>query len=249
MSSTQELFRDDAYLRACEARVLTVEPFGVVLDRTVFYPMGGGQPGDQGFLRWVGGEARVIDARRDKVSGALLHILAPDAARPAPGTAVTAHLDWARRHRIMRMHTTLHLLSALVGGAVTGGAIGDGRGRLDFDLPDPSLNPDPSLAPAPSLDRGDLTARLARLVDADHPVSARWIAEEELDARPDLVRTMSVGPPRGVGPVRLVAVAGVDLQACGGTHLARTGEIGAVEVVKIEKKGRHSRRVRLALRG
>jgi misacylated tRNA(Ala) deacylase len=229
------LFRDDAYARSCEAIVISADPSGIRLDRTVFYPMGGGQPGDVGLLRLADGTAIPI---RDTVKGAgpneVMHLPAEGMALPAPGTRVTAEIDWPRRYRLMRMHTCLHLLSAVVPGDVTGGQVGDGKGRLDFNLPDTAL------------DKDRVTAELNRLVREDHPVRPRWITDEELSSRPELVRTMSVKPPMGTGRVRLLDIEGVDLQPCGGTHVARTAEIGAVLVSKIESKGRQNRRINLA---
>jgi misacylated tRNA(Ala) deacylase len=231
---TEHLFRQDAYLKTCDATVTGVDERGIQLDRTVFYPMGGGQAGDTG--RLVCGDGRVITIA-DTVKGEgpddVVHIPAEGADLPTVGDKVTAEIDWERRHRLMRMHTCLHLLSAIVPYPVTGGAISDGKGRLDFDIPEASL------------DKEQIAAELKRLVSEDHPVSDRWISDEELDANPDLVKTMSVTPPRGQGRVRLIDVDGLDLQACGGTHVARTGEIGPVNVRKIEKKGRQNRRVSL----
>lgn len=238
--TTALLFRDDAYLRETTARVLAAGPEGVVLDRSVFYPRAGGQPGDTGLLRWAGGEMPVADALKGP-EDSVLHVPAPGATLPEVGAEVTATLDWERRHRLMRMHTSLHLLCSLIPGAgVTGGQIGADKSRLDFDLPDPPT-------------KESLTERLAALVAADHPVSERWISEAELDANPGLVRTLSVQPPRGAGRVRLVRIgpeaAPVDLQPCGGTHVRTTGEIGRVEVAKIENKGKANRRVTLVLAG
>ena len=228
------LFRDDAYLKSCEASVVSADESGIRLDRTVFYPMGGGQPGDVGVLRLAdGGEIRIVDARKGEGHEDVLHIVEEGTALPAPGTAVTAEIDWARRHRLMRMHTCLHLLCAVIEGDVTGGQIGDGKGRLDFNLPDTQL------------DKEHIAAELNRLIAEDHPVGPRWISEAELESNPDLVRTMSVKPPMGSGRVRLLDIPGVDLQPCGGTHVARTGEIGPVAVGKIENKGRQNRRVNL----
>ena len=228
------LFRDDAYLKSCEASVVSADESGIRLDRTVFYPMGGGQPGDVGVLRLTdGGEIRIVDARKGEGHEDVLHIVDEGTALPAPGTAVTAEIDWARRHRLMRMHTCLHLLCAVIEGDVTGGQIGDGKGRLDFNLPDTQL------------DKEHIAAELNRLIAEDHPVGPRWISEAELESNPDLVRTMSVKPPMGSGRVRLLDIPGVDLQPCGGTHVARTGEIGPVAVGKIENKGRQNRRVNL----
>jgi misacylated tRNA(Ala) deacylase len=232
--ATELLFRDDAYLRECEARVVAVHADGVELDRTVFYYESGGQPGDQGELHLADGRALAVsDARRGATPGSVLHRCAPPPDL-AVGAQVVARVDWPRRHRLMRMHTALHLLSAVIVAPVTGGQVGDGYGRLDFDLPDP-------------LDAADVEARLGALVARDAPVGTRWISDAELDAQPALVKTMSVAPPRGMGRVRLVEVAGIDLQPCGGTHVARSGEVGRLRVAKVEKKGSHNRRVRLEL--
>ena len=235
---TELLFRDDAYLKSCEAVVTGVDERGIRLDRTVFYPMGGGQPGDTGELRRADGSAVAIaDARKGDGPDDVLHVPAPGGVAPAVGERVTAEIDWDRRYRLMRMHTCLHLLCAVVPGAVTGGQISDGKGRLDFDVP------------GEALDKDAIAAKLNALIAADHTVIPRWIADEELAAKPDLVRTMSVKPPTGYGRVRLLDIAGVDLQPCGGTHIRHTAEIGRVEVTKIESKGKQNRRVNLALAG
>lgn len=231
---TEEIFREDAYARSCEATVLSAEEAGVRLDRTVFYPMGGGQAGDTGALRWDGGETLIADTRKGDRPDEILHIPAPGSPLPPPGTKVSAEIDWDRRHRLMRMHTCLHLLCSVIEGDVTGGSISDGKGRLDFNLPDTRL------------DKEAITAALKRLVEEDHPVTSRWITDEELAANPGLVRTMSVKPPMGTGRVRVLDIAGVDLQPCGGTHVRRTGEIGKVAVTKIENKGRQNRRINIA---
>ena len=229
------LFRDDAYLRSCEATVLSADERGIRLDRTVFYPTGGGQPGDSGVLRRADGSTIAIaDARKGESADEVLHVPAPGAAAPAVGETVTAEIDWDRRYRLMRMHTCLHLLCAVIPGAVTGGQISDGKARLDFDVP------------GDALDKDAITEKLNALIAADHPVTPRWISDEELAQRPELVRTMSVKPPTGFGRVRLLDIAGVDLQPCGGTHIKHTAEIGRVEVTKIENKGRQNRRVNLA---
>ncbi|MFQ5958193.1 MAG: alanyl-tRNA editing protein [Alphaproteobacteria bacterium] len=232
------IFQDDPYAESCEATVVSASAEGIRLDRTVFYAMGGGQPGDRGALKLDGGgEVEIVDTRKGDALDDVVHIPADGATLPAPGAKVVAAIDWARRYRLMRMHTCLHLLCAVVDGPVTGGQIGDGRGRLDFDIPEATL------------DKAEITAALNRLVDENRAVRPRWISDAELDAQPELVKTMSVKPPRGQGRVRLLEVEGVDLQACGGTHVRETGEIGAVEVVKIEKKGRHNRRVVVAFAG
>jgi misacylated tRNA(Ala) deacylase len=235
---TELLFRDDAQRRECSAQVLAATPEGVVLDRTVFYARAGGQPGDAGVLRWDGGEMAVSEAVKGP-DDTVLHLPAPGAALPAVGAGVTAVLDWDRRHRFMRLHTAMHLLCSLIPGAgVTGGQIAVEKARLDFDLPEPP-------------GKEALTAALNALVAADHTVSETWITEAELDANPSLVRTLSVQPPRGSGRIRLVRIgdpaAPVDLQPCGGTHVRSTGEIGRVEVPKIENKGKANRRVTLVL--
>jgi misacylated tRNA(Ala) deacylase len=235
---TELLFRTDATLRAVTATVLASDPAGVVLDRTVFYPRAGGQPGDFGVLRWDGGEMAVADSVKGD-GDTVLHVPAPGATLPPAGATVVAELDWSRRFAHMRMHTALHLLCAVLpGAAVTGGQIGADKSRLDFDLPDP---------PA----KETIEAQLNALVADDHPVTAEWVDESVLDTNPALVRTLSVQPPRGTGRLRLVRIGAgetpVDLQPCGGTHVARTGEIGALRVLKIENKGRQNRRVAIAL--
>lgn len=229
----QELFRQDAYLRYCEATVVAASADGIELDRTVFYPLGGGQPGDIGHIRGAGGNIiEILDTRKVASGGRILHVPAETGERlPATGEAVQAEIDWQRRYRHMRFHTCLHLLCALVDAPVTGGSIAKDKARLDFDLPEQTL------------DKVSLTEQLNELITADHPVTARWISDAELQAQPELIRTMSVTPPSGRGQVRLVEIPGVDLQPCGGTHVAHTAEIGRVAVRKIEKKGRQNRRV------
>jgi misacylated tRNA(Ala) deacylase len=230
----EELFRQDAYLQEAEATVTALEERGVRLDRSIFYPTGGGQPGDTGSLRWDGGEARIVDAV--KADGAdVLHVLAPDAPRPAVGTKLHTALDWDRRLLHMRMHTALHVMSAVIKGNVTGGQVGADKSRLDFNLS--------GEVPAKEW----VTEEINKLIALDRPVTPQWITDEELTARPELVKTMSVRPPIGAGRVRLLAIEGIDLQACGGTHVARTGEIGRVECIKIENKGKMNRRFVIAL--
>ncbi|TQV79341.1 alanyl-tRNA editing protein [Denitrobaculum tricleocarpae] len=232
------LFRDDAYLKDCEATVVSIGEEGLRLDRTVFYPMGGGQPGDTGALTMESGEKiRVLDTRKGENHEDVVHVLDPEATPPAVGSRVTAEIDWDRRYRLMRMHSCLHLLCAAVTGDVTGGQIGEEKSRLDFNLPDTQL------------DKEALTAELNRLISENHPVAERWISDEELSANPDLVRTMSVKPPSGSGKVRLLDIAGVDLQPCGGTHVRETGEIGRVRIGKIENKGRQNRRINIHFDG
>ena len=233
---TEEVFRTDSYASQCEVVVTAVDENGIQLDRTVFYPMGGGQPGDTGVLRnAAGAEVRITDTRKGDVPGQILHI--PESQMPAlkSGDKVTAVIDWDRRYRLMRMHTCLHLLCTVVAGGVTGGSVRDGSGRLDFDLPEPTL------------DKEHITSELNRLISENRSVRSRWITDEEMASKPELVRTMSVKPPSGQGRVRLVEIEGLDLQPCGGTHLASIGEIGKVRVGKIEKKGKHNRRVNVVL--
>ena len=235
---TEPLFLDATGLRETSAVVRESAPEGIVLDRTIFYARSGGQPGDTGVLRWDGGETPIADTVKGE-AGAIRHLPAPGAALPPVGAAVVLAIDWERRHRLMRNHTALHLLSALLrGAAVTGGSVGLDRSRLDFDLP----NPPP---------REEIEAGLNALIAAGHPVRAEWVDEAVLDATPELVRTLSVQPPRGAGRVRLLRIGAgetpVDLQPCGGTHVANTAEIGRVQVVKIENKGKQNRRIIIAL--
>jgi len=231
---TEPVFRQDAYLRTCQARVLEAGPAGVVLDRTVFYPLGGGQPGDTGYLRTADGrEWRVVDTRKGE-EGRILHRLEEDAGTPEVGQRVEAAIDWERRHAHMRMHTALHLLGSVLRFGVTGGQIGAEKSRLDFDTQD-------------EIDGERVTGEVNALVDAGHEVLSRWITDDELDQQPELVRTMSVQPPRGAGRIRLLDIPGVDLQPCGGTHVNNTREIGRVTVTRVENKGRRNKRVYLAL--
>lgn len=240
MSDTHAVYRADAYAQRLEATVTGhSEQGGILLDRTIFYPQGGGQPGDAGRLDWDGGGLEI--ATTVKHSDGVSSVLVPASAEALPpvGTAVVQSLDWPRRMRHMRIHTALHLLSVVIPLPVTGGQITAEKGRLDFDMPE-----------APS-DKDALQAALQALVDRDLPVTERWISDAELDANPGLVKTMSVQPPRGAGRIRLVRIGTdadqVDLQPCGGTHVARTAEIGRIRLGKIEKKGRQNRRVSLHL--
>jgi len=229
---TDTLFYIDAYQRTCEAQVVSCDEQGIVLDRTVFYPNGGGQPGDTGLLRTGDGrEIRITDTRKGTSPGQIVHVA--EAGSPAlnTGERVVAALDWERRYRHMRIHTCLHLLSAVVPAGVTGGSMNGEYGRLDFDLPDRLL------------DKEQVNASLMQLIEQAHAVAPRWITDAELNDRPELVKTMSVKPPMGLGKVRLLEIPGVDLQACGGTHVANTREIGKVAVTKLEKKSTHNRRV------
>ena len=229
------IFRDDAYQKSCEATVTAVDGAGIRLDRTVFYPTGGGQPGDTGILRLAdSGTLRIVEARKGADHEDVVHVPEDGAAPPAPGTKVTAEIDWERRHRMMRIHSCMHVLCSIIVGDVTGGQVGDGKGRLDFNLPDTQL------------DKDAITAELNRIIEEDHALTSLWITEDELNQTPELVRTMSVKPPMGAGRVRLMEIEGVDLQPCGGTHVRRTGEIGPVKVTKIENKGRQNRRVNIA---
>ncbi|MEQ8441659.1 MAG: alanyl-tRNA editing protein [Alphaproteobacteria bacterium] len=234
---TDELFRDDSYLKSCDACVVEVnDRGGIILDRTVFYYTGGGQPGDTGTLSWDGGAVRI--GTTIQVEGDIIHVPEEGQTLPTAGTRVRAEIDWDRRHRLMRMHTSMHLLCSIVPCGVTGGQVGEEKSRLDFDVGDHSL------------DKEALTEELNRLVTEDHPLETMWITDEELDRNPDLVRTMSVQPPRNAGRVRLVKIGdAVDLQPCGGTHIARTGEIGRLRVGKIENKGARNRRVNIHLEG
>ena len=236
---TERLFLDQPRLAQIDARVMDDLAGGIVLDRTVFYARGGGQPGDRGMLRWDGGEIAIADTIKGE-GETILHVPAPNQAPPAPGTRVTAEIDWEYRHKLMRMHTALHLLCALIkGAAVTGGAVGADKSRLDFDLPNPPR-------------KEDIEAGLNALIAADHPVAMEWVDESVLDEDPGLVRTMSVQPPRGTGRLRLLRIGGgdvIDLQPCGGTHVARTGEIGPIQILKIENKGRQNRRITLSFAG
>ncbi len=235
---TEELFRTDAYLKDCEAVVVAADATGIELDRTVFYPTGGGQPGDTGrLIRADGSVVGIIDTRKVPEGNGILHLPAESAALPQPGERVRAEIDWDRRHRLMRIHTCLHLLCAVVPGGVTGGQIGDGKGRLDFDLGERAL------------DKEAIAADLNRLIAENHAVGMRWISDEDLAAQPELVRTMSVKPPTGQGRVRLMEIADVDLQPCGGTHVRETAEIGPIRVEKIESKGRRNRRVVISFAG
>ena len=236
---TEMLFRADPYRREAPAIVTALTPEGgIVLDASLFYPTGGGQPGDAGTLEWAGGEIAIATAVKGERDSIVL-VPAEPVRLPPVGTALTQHLDWARRHRHMRVHTALHLLSVVVGLPVSGGAIGTEKGRLDFDMPDPPE------------DKDALEQALQALIDADLPVTEDWITDAELAANPGLVKTMSVAPPTGQGRVRLIRIgdgaAQVDLQPCGGTHVARTGEIGRIALGKVEKKGRSNRRLTLLL--
>lgn len=239
---TDPLYRTDAYLKEAEARVLGHTPEGALrLDQSLFYPHGGGQPGDSGCLIWEGGKLDVADTRKGEAGEVVLIPAMPDGPVRLPkiGATVRQVLDWDRRHRHMRVHTALHLLSVVIPLPVTGGSVSAEKGRLDFDMPE-----------APD-DRDDIEAELNELIARDLAVTEDWITEEELAANPGLVKTMSVMPPMGAGRIRLIRIgqgaAQVDLQPCGGTHVRRTAEIGRVSLGKFEKKGRQNRRVTLLL--
>jgi misacylated tRNA(Ala) deacylase len=232
---TEELFRADAYLKECEAAVEAInDKGGIVLDQTVFYPTGGGQPGDSGVLiTGDGAEIAIITTVKGDDVENVVHVPAEGSVLPTPGDTVIARIDWDRRYKHMRMHTGLHLMCAVVPYGVTGGKIGTEKSSLDFDIGDATL------------DKEMIADGINKLVAEDRSVGARWITDEELSNNPDLVRTMSVSPPSGSGKVRLLEIPDVDLQPCGGTHLARTGEVGRVRVSKIENKGKRNRRVNI----
>jgi misacylated tRNA(Ala) deacylase len=227
------LFRDDPYLRSCEATVTAARENVVELDRTVFYPLGGGQVGDTGVI----GGARVTDTRKGETEDTILHCLEPGAPLPALGAKVRAEIDWERRYRLMRFHTALHLLGAVVRAPVTGGRIQEDKAHLDFDIE------------MEKLAKPEIEAGINALVDAAHDTRTSWITDTELDARPELVKTMSVAPPRGAGRVRLMEIPGVDLQACGGTHVRNTREIGRLAVARIRSEGKRNKRVTLVFAG
>ena len=237
---TEQLYRKNAYQRDCTAQVLAVnDRGGVILDRTVFYAAAGGQPGDKGVLETEGGgSCPIATTVYDADKRTIVHVPAEGSTPPKPGQIVRASVDWGFRSPVMRMHTCLHLICALVKFPVTGGQVNPDDSRLDFDIDDPS-----------AVDKDKLTVDLNALIAADHPVSERWISDAELEANPGLIRTMSVKPPMGTGRVRLVLIGengAVDMQPCGGTHVRRTGEIGRVVVTKIEKKGKLNRRIRVS---
>jgi misacylated tRNA(Ala) deacylase len=231
---TEELFREDATLSSCQATIVAIDGAGIVLDRTVFYPLGGGQAGDTGWLLLPEGRRlQVGDTRKHKDRpGDIAHVPAADAdlSGLVPGMQVQAGIDVERRQAHRRFHTATHLLCALIPHPVDGCSITSGYARLDFHMAEP-------------LDKESISAGIARLVAEAHPVRHRWISEDELDANPGLVRSMSVQPPRGLGRIRVLEISGVDLQPCGGTHVGNTAEVGAVVVTKIEKKSAMTRRV------
>lgn len=234
--STELLFRDDAYLKTARAQVVAVGERGIELDRTIFYPLGGGQAGDSGFLVRASGERITVgDTRKGEAIDCVLHVPAPGMPRPEPGESLTLEIDWPRRYALMRLHTALHVMSCVVVAPVTGGNIAPDKARLDFDI-------DMSLLDAEKIER-ETNALIARAVQTE----TVWITDAELDARPELVKTMSVQPPRGAGRVRLLSIPGIDLQPCGGTHVKNIGEIGAIRVLRIRSEGKRNRRVEIAL--
>ncbi|HVN45079.1 MAG TPA: alanyl-tRNA editing protein [Steroidobacteraceae bacterium] len=234
--TTELLFRDDAYLRTATARVVRVDERGIELERTVFYPLGGGQAGDTGRLLRASGEAITIaDTRKGATPEQVLHLPVPGASVPEPGETVTLEIDWTRRYRLMRLHTALHLLSCVVTAPVTGGNIVPEKARLDFDI---DLS---------RLDAGHIERSTNALIAAGAATESVWITDAELEAQPELVKTMSVQPPRGAGRVRLLKIPGIDLQPCGGTHVADIGEIGAIRVLRIRSEGKRNKRVEIAL--
>jgi len=234
--NTELLFRDDAYLRTAAARVLAVHERGIELDRTIFYPVGGGQPGDSGALVRENGERIAItDTRKGEAPGSVVHIPAAGVSRPEPGERLALEIDWARRYSLMRLHTALHLLSCVVVAPVTGGNIAPDKARLDFDI-DMSL-----------LDAERITRETNALIASGAATETVWITDEELEAQPDLVKTMSVQPPRGVGRVRLLKIPGIDLQPCGGTHVRNIAEIGGIRVTRIRSEGKRNKRVEIVL--
>jgi len=234
--STGVLFRDDAYLKTATARVFAVHERGIELDRTIFYPLGGGQAGDTGFLLRANGERIAIDdTRKGDAIDQVLHVPAPGMPRPEPGETLTLEIDWQRRYALMRLHTALHVMSCVVVAPVTGGNIAPDKARLDFDI-------DMSLLDAEKIER-ETNAMIARAAETE----TVWITDEELEARPELVKTMSVQPPRGAGRVRLLRIPGIDLQPCGGTHVKNIAEIGAIRVLRIRSEGKCNKRVEIAL--
>ncbi|HLS81382.1 MAG TPA: alanyl-tRNA editing protein [Steroidobacter sp.] len=236
MPAAELLFRDDAYLQTATAAVTAVHERGIELDRTIFYPLGGGQPGDTGVITRANGERITIaDTRKGEAHDSVLHVPAPEAPRPTPGERVALQIDWERRYALMRLHTALHVMSCVVVAPVTGGNIAPDKARLDFDI-------DMSLLDPQKIER-ETNALIARAVDTE----TVWITDDELDAQPELVKTMSVQPPRGAGRVRLLKIPGVDLQPCGGTHVRNIGEIGAIRVVRIRNEGKRNKRVEIAL--
>ena len=234
--TTELLFRDDAYSRTASARVVAVSERGIELDSTIFYPLGGGQMGDTGALiRASGARIAIVDTRKGETMNSVVHVPAPGMPQLEPGEALALEIDWARRYALMRLHTALHVMSCVVVAPVTGGNISPDKGRLDFDI-------DMGLLDAEKIER-ETNALIARGAET----RTVWITDEELDARPELVKTMSVQPPRGAGRVRLLEIPGIDLQPCGGTHVKNIAEIGGIRVLKIRSEGKRNKRVEIAL--
>jgi misacylated tRNA(Ala) deacylase len=230
------MFRDDAYRRTASARVVAVSERGIELDRTIFYPLGGGQAGDSGVLMTAAGmRLTIADTRKGDGPESVLHVPAPAAALPAVGETVELEIDWERRYRLMRLHTALHLLSCVIRAPVTGGNIVPEKARLDFDI---ELS---------ALDAAHIESETNALIARQVATETTWISDAELEAQPQLVKTMSVAPPRGAGRVRLLRIPGIDLQPCGGTHVANIGEIAGIRVLRIRSEGRHNKRVEIAL--
>jgi misacylated tRNA(Ala) deacylase len=233
---TITLFRDDAYLQSCEATVIALTEQGVVLDRTVFYPNGGGQAGDTGSMTLVSGvQIQITDTRKGEAPDSIVHFIPPGITRPAVGDVVKVQLDWERRYKLMRLHSALHVMSCVVVAPVTGGNIAPDKARLDFDI-------DMSLLVAEAIEEGT-NALIAKAV----ATQTQWITDEEMAQRPELIKTMSVKPPSGAGKVRLLSIPGIDLQPCGGTHVANISEIGPIKVTKIRSEGRQNKRVEIVL--
>ncbi len=233
---TKALFTDDAYMQQCQATIISINADGgIILDQTVFYPTGGGQPGDSGVLVTNDGiEIKINTVIKDKINGEIIHI--PEENQPSLeiDANVTAKIDWDKRFTYMRMHSAMHILCAVVPCGVTGGQVGYKKSRLDFDIGEHTL------------DKVEITAAMNEIIAGNHDITAQWISDSELDANPDLVRTMSVQPPRGAGKIRLLKIGGdIDLQPCGGTHVINTSEIGEVIISKIENKGKRNRRVNI----
>ena len=234
--NTELLFRDDAYLKSATARVLAVSERGIELDRTIFYPLGGGQPGDSGVLVRENGERiGIADTRKGEMPGSVIHVPVAGTSRPEPGEGILLEIDWTRRYSLMRLHTALHLMSCVVVAPVSGGNIAPDKARLDFDV-DMSL-----------LDAERITRETNALIASGVATETVWISDEELEAQPELVKTMSVQPPRGAGRVRLLKIPGIDLQPCGGTHVRNIAEIGGIRVTRIRNEGKHNKRVEIAL--